>query len=58
MERRAWRATDPGVTRVRQDLVTKQQQQYGLILEYKELQKKDSSLRGKVREEDLIISLL
>ena len=38
--------------------MTKQQQQYGLILEYKELQKKDSSLRGKVREEDLIISLL
>ena len=33
MDRRACRAIDPGVTRVRQDLVTKQQQQYGLILE-------------------------
>ena len=29
-----------------------------LFQKYKELQIKDSSLRGKVREEDLILSLL
>ena len=42
MVRGVWQATIHGVTRVRHDLVTKQQQQHGLGLGYNELDCEES----------------
>ena len=42
MDREAWHAAIHGVTQVRHDLVTKQQQQHGLGLGYNELDCEES----------------